>query len=242
MENTDTIKTYPDDLTALGMKYGTDKAFWHRYTSEYHRYFSPIRDTVKNYLEIGVWKGASLRMFRDYFPNATITGVDLYVDNPKFGDRIDYVYGDQSNREGLAKLVEVLEEKPFDIILDDGSHKSDHQMLSFAMLWPLLKSGGIYVLENLHTSQNDATPKGAYKSIMDWTKTKTFSSGHLTDEECAQLTSEIANIEVWHRPDSVIPYRCWKCWTDYKEEKQQCRCVCKDHGGCESITSFILKN
>ncbi|WP_119461877.1 class I SAM-dependent methyltransferase [Rhodospirillaceae bacterium SYSU D60014] len=117
----------------------------HNYLPIYDRYFSPIRQDVRKVLEIGVQSGKSLRMWRDYFPNAEIYGLDL---DPACKaveeDRIRIAIGDQSNPSDLAKLP-----TDFDIIIDDGSHIPAHQINTFRYLFRHnMNERGVYAVED----------------------------------------------------------------------------------------------
>lgn len=136
-------------LNEIGLRHGTDKStLKHGYTFIYERYFAPLRDQSINLLEIGVKDGASLRMWAEYFPNASIYGIDI---DPKCvsheTDRIKIFAGDQQDAKFLDDLATQI--GPFDIIVDDGSHRSAHQQASFRALFPYLKDGGWYVVEDL---------------------------------------------------------------------------------------------
>ena len=64
-------------LTEIGKKYGTDKVA-HNYTDTYDIAFRELREKPLNILEIGVWKGQSLRTFKEYFPNSKIYAIDIH--------------------------------------------------------------------------------------------------------------------------------------------------------------------
>lgn len=122
------------------------------YLHHYERHFSPLRFTATRILEIGVHGGFSLRLWRDYFPAATIHGLDINPDaltNVNGEPRIIPHLGDQSSPETLASLASL---GPFDAIIDDGSHCTAHLLASLAALWPSLKPGGLYVLEDMSCS------------------------------------------------------------------------------------------
>jgi len=104
------------ELCKLAKKYNTDKYYAHEYTQHYHNYFNPIKHKVYNLLEIGIWEGASLRMWRDYFPNAEIVGIDIDESKMCTEDRITSLNMDGTNTKLITDLF-----KEFDIIIDDGS-------------------------------------------------------------------------------------------------------------------------
>lgn len=95
----------------------------------------------------------SLCMWRDYFPNARIVGFDINDFTAMAGGRVDVFQGDQGSRDDLAHMRAVV--GGFDIIIDDGSHAAWHQRLSLEELLPALRSGGLYVVEDLHAPPTD---------------------------------------------------------------------------------------
>lgn len=128
---------------------------WHHYFDIYTKHFGQYRDRPIKMLEIGVFRGGSLRMWKDYFhPDSIIVGID--VDKTckahEIADRNVFVrIGSQADPEFLAEVNG--EFGPFDIILDDGSHKTHHQNISFGVLFrPALKDGGCYMVEDVHTN------------------------------------------------------------------------------------------
>jgi cephalosporin hydroxylase len=100
----------------------------------------------KRLLEIGIQTGNSLRMWADYFPDTEIVGLDIVRPNVPMPNNVKMVEGDQTNRELLESLGE------FDIIIDDGGHTCFQQQTSFEILFPRLKKGGVYVVEDVETS------------------------------------------------------------------------------------------
>lgn len=136
-------------LHDLGIKYHTDKAYLHNFCNDYEKL---LRKDVKTLWEIGVLDGASLRMWSEYYPNAKIIGYDIEDKSSlSFNDNVSVKLLDQSNKSQLSELAK---QTDIDIIVDDGSHIIDHQLLTFEMLFNCLKSGGQYILEDLHTSTN----------------------------------------------------------------------------------------
>ncbi|HJW30670.1 MAG TPA: class I SAM-dependent methyltransferase, partial [Saprospiraceae bacterium] len=146
-----------DDLTSLAKIYKTDKWGAHAYTPIYDKWFRDLRHRPVRLLEIGVggftkahFGGNSLRMWKRYFPKGRITGIDIY-DKTEFEEKRIRIYtGDQADAAFLEKINRA--EGPFDIIIDDGSHNQSDILASLATLFPLLKPGGIYVIEDTQTS------------------------------------------------------------------------------------------
>jgi len=137
-------------LTEIGIHYGTDKATFHGFTGIYDKYFTPLRDDKLTILEIGIDKGCSIFTLRDYFTNAQIYAIDC-LDKSYLNQNNDFILsvGDQANREYMRNLFAGVE---FDIIIDDGGHGIEQQQVTLEEMLPRLKSRGIYILEDLHTS------------------------------------------------------------------------------------------
>lgn len=145
------------NLTKLGKLYKTDKAEEHFYTIHYMNHFKKFRKKKINLLEIGVggYKspnkgGGSLRMWKKYFPYGNIYSIDIYDKSALQENRIKIYQGSQVDAEFLKKITD--EVGSFDIIIDDGSHLNEHIIGSFKILFPKLKDGGIYVVEDIQTS------------------------------------------------------------------------------------------
>ena len=134
-------------LDDIGLKYDTDKSSRsHGYLDFYEKHF-PNRDFSGRILEIGVMDGYSLKTWGEYYPKAEIIGIDIKEPSPLFLPNVVWAKADGTNPEQVARLG------VFDIIIDDGSHKTSEQIKSFEHLFPnQLREGGIYVVEDLHTS------------------------------------------------------------------------------------------
>ena len=152
-------------LEELGVRYGTDKA-GHGYLPFYDSIFGEIRHSRVSLLEIGVLRGASLRMWRDYFPNGSIYGIDkeeCYAVDEK---RIKCFVGRQGSRRFLREVVEQV--ASLDIVIDDGSHRGKDSLVSFIELWPHIQPGGWYVVEDaLMMFKHRYTPPGT-KTVMTY--------------------------------------------------------------------------
>ena len=156
-------------LGRLALEYGTDKGpHGHNYTRHYQQYLDDrVPDTINRILEIGVAHAASLRMWADYCPRAQVTGLD---NDPRGDypatDRIRVILGDQHD---LVKLRDIAAEYgPFDLIVDDGSHVCEDIILSFETLWTYMVPGGLYSIEDLHTSYwSDRKAIEYFKGLVD---------------------------------------------------------------------------
>lgn len=128
---------------------------WHHYFDIYSRHFQQYRDRPIRMLEIGVFRGGSLRMWKEFFhPDSVIVGIDIdkSCKAHEIADKNVFVrIGSQADPNFLAEVNG--EFGPFDIILDDGSHKTHHQIISFGALFRhALKDGGCYMVEDVHTN------------------------------------------------------------------------------------------
>jgi hypothetical protein len=180
-------------LTEIANLHGTDKgtigpsASWgaHNYTDIYGAYLERYRKSPINLLEIGLgvtgkrWDalivhgrntgGASLKMWYDYFEKAKIYGIDVnecsYLDN----DRIKTYVADQGNVEELDTFVKTIGDVEIDVIVDDGSHRPDHQQISFSYFFKKLKSKGLYFIEDLLSNGlgDDAKGRMACDSVIN---------------------------------------------------------------------------
>ena len=135
-------------LDEIGLKYGTDKSSsGHSYLKYYQFFFEHLRDKRIKLCEIGVWKGASLKMWEEYFHDAElILGLDIDEKVEYNTETIITGVCDQSDVAELNHYARVY--GPFDIIAEDGSHEAEHQILTFETMWEYVKSGGFYILED----------------------------------------------------------------------------------------------
>jgi len=140
-------------LDRLAIKHKCDKSsHYHNYCVKYDRLLSQYRDTFTSILEIGVAQGQSVSMWADYFTKAIIHGADISKASEScesYSERIKFHLLDQRN---LAQLKNMEQFSPFDLIIDDGNHFWMEQILTFQTLFPYVKSGGIYIVEDTTTS------------------------------------------------------------------------------------------
>ncbi|RMF37803.1 MAG: tetratricopeptide repeat protein [Alphaproteobacteria bacterium] len=146
-----------DPLTELAIRHGTDKFGFHDYTPNYWQLFRDWRERPVRMLEIGVGGyadsdrgGESLAMWRDFFPEGRILGIDIQEKQLDLGPRVAIRQGSQVDPEFMHGLE--AEFGPFDIIVDDGSHRNEHVIETFELMFPGLASPGIYVVEDTQTA------------------------------------------------------------------------------------------
>lgn len=208
-------------LDNLANKYNTDKgseysgSCRHGYAPIYENYLSVLRDEPIRMLEVGVCMegtvgGHSIKMWKDYFTQAHIYTFDIVDmsehDAVKDSTRVSFFQGDQSNRQDFEKMYETFGNKPFDFILEDGSHIHAHQIISLGALFKYVKSGGYYILEDMSIPdhyacciRNDET----FKTIDAYKNTGKFVSEHFTDGEIAYLEENIEYVHIYEDVQSA---------------------------------------
>eukprot|EP00798_Chlamydomonas_sp_ICE-L_P029465 gene29468-5811_t len=153
-ERPSTFEAVLDRYASLNNATGTNKTTSHAYGPLYSALFGEMRDRggergtpVKSILEIGVFSGASVQAFADFFPKAAVVGLDITLDNVVFGrddPRVTFVKGDGTNSR-FAECLGV----HFDIILDDASHLPEDQVATLDAFSPFLNPGGLFVIEDI---------------------------------------------------------------------------------------------
>jgi len=150
-----------NELEIIARKTGTDKRtndegqnIYHGYTDTYYKLFANEKYEYQDVCEIGVQSGASHLMWEEFFPNATIYGIDLGTD-PLYKNvsrnRIKVLIADQSDEN---TILEYFKNITFNVVIDVGSHLCKHHQQTFRFLWPKVKSGGYYIIEDLDTCYN----------------------------------------------------------------------------------------
>ena len=191
-------------LDEIGRRYGTDKSSnVHNYCEKYEKYLPWCRDERLKILEIGVLQGQSLQMWSDYYPNARIVGADI---NPSCfkrpTDRITIEIGSQTDPYFLHLLS--MEYGSFNLIIDDGSHQNNDVIYTFENLFKSLKSGGIYIIEDVCTSYWTEYGGGRYLkgSIMEYFKGITDEVNFFGEKKEVIINGEI--IGVADRSDDAL--------------------------------------
>lgn len=185
-------------LTDLANQYKSDKGSEvgakHNYTPIYEFLFRPYAEKSLKFLEIGLLRGGpelggsvdretfappSIQMWLDFFQSADVVGFDI-SDFSKFeSQRFKFVRGDSGDTDALQRLVD--EHGPFDIVIDDASHASFHQLKAFEVIFPTQPSGGMYIIEDLHWQPKDIEaqlpPCPTGRQFLDW------AMGHVSDDD-----------------------------------------------------------
>jgi len=141
---------YARPISKNKLYWGTDKGTVHSYIKIYEWFFSPVREKVERVLEIGIQTGASLQMWREYFPRAEVHGVDIKRCPRKFlpANRKRLVFHKMDGRD-VEAVNGAFDDESFDIIIDDGCHRAAVQAAVVCNFWSKLKLGGMYVVEDV---------------------------------------------------------------------------------------------
>ncbi len=180
-------------------KFSTDKIS-HGYMEVYSKVFEEKYDS-KNILHIGI-KDDSLKLIETFFPFSKIYATDLTqisTDN----DKIKTYVVDQSKIESIENFVSKIN-FDFDIIIDDGGHTMVEQQNSFGILFKKLKSGGVYIIEDLHTSnierfksKNDKIT--TLEMLNNFKNNKKIISNYISEENINYIENFIDDIEIWSK-------------------------------------------
>lgn len=165
---------------------------WTGYFDVYERYFSQFIGKAPKVLEIGVLGGGSIEMWQKYFGmDAQIIGLDI---DPgcleyKYEGNVQIALGDQGNPEFWDKFL--VDNTGFDIVIDDGGHTMIQQLITLQKVFPHLKHGGVYVVEDTHTSYwknwggaygNPETFLTRAKQMTDIMNQQHFEQPHINEE------------------------------------------------------------
>lgn len=217
---------YENRLSRLANKYGCDKGTMiiHEgnhgprlhFTTVYHQIFESFREEKLNILEIGIGSGSSLKMWYDYFPNATIHAIDIENFSQHNNDRVFTYVANQKYRGDLLQVMNKIGE--CDIIIDDGGHMMEQQQVSLGTLFQFLKPAGMYFIEDLHTSYwphgnfknlynqpldiNEDRSNTTVKMIETYLEKKYITSHFLTKQEVSYLNDNISMCNLFNLPET----------------------------------------
>ena len=184
-------------------QYNTDK-YAHGFIDVYEPYFNEVSNS-KHILEIGVYYGGSLKYLSDKFKDGNIYGIDIEDKTQYDAERVKTYIVNQEDRDALNRFLEETDVE-FDIIIDDGGHTMKQQQVSLGTLFKRLKKGGIYILEDLHTSrlENFGTifPDDLITTLdmlQSFKYTNNIASNHILDDEKEYIKNNVADIRIWSK-------------------------------------------
>jgi hypothetical protein len=183
---------------------GRDIYKWEHYFDIYDRHCSRYVNGSPKVLEIGVMRGGSLQLWKNYFgPGSSLHGVDINPRCKQYEEESVMVHiGDQGNEDFLRELGD--EYGPFDVVIDDGSHQVHHQKITLEALWPYIKNNGVYICEDTHTSYftrfgggygREGTFIERAKGLVDCLHM--WWSGRMSREQSESWTSQLASVHFY---------------------------------------------
>lgn len=137
-------------LDEIAISTGTDKSSnVHNYCVKYEKYLPFLRNQSLKILEIGVFNGSSLKMWKEFYTNSTVVGIDINSACSSYSNETENVFVEIGSQID-ANFLDIICKKygPFDIIIDDGSHMQSHMIFSFEHLFNFLKKQGVYIVED----------------------------------------------------------------------------------------------
>lgn len=154
---------------------GTDKQSNHNYGDAYEGILEWNHYSQKSHprlaaelvMEVGVADGSCLLAWREIFPNATIVGMDIHHSDRAHGDRVEFHRGDQRSREDCERVAAG---RLFDVIVEDATHTLENSLLTLLYLWPSVKPGGVYIIEefaNIGALRGNVTSLWPFVRVID---------------------------------------------------------------------------
>lgn len=240
----------------------SDKGFWHGYLAVYEGHLRG-RD-VASIAEFGVFKGQSIRWLRNLFPKATIHGADILEPQPEWpqGPDVHYHRIDQADRR---QVKEFFQSRAFDLVIEDGSHVPLHQAHCLVEGLKAVVPGGLYILEDVHTSHPRhpmyKRAKGHFGRRIGTALSTLLAIDHLkrtgiemtehaasalakgsyfTSAEVMDLFTQIGRLSLYRR--AHLPDRCYSCGSvDYDYRSYRCLCGVGVFQDADSMSYLIEK-
>lgn len=212
-------------------KNGTDKGdlspIGNDYANFYEKWFSSIKYSCTNILEIGILDGCSLNANCEYFPNSHIYGLDIFEKKQYENDRIKTFVLDQGNTNDLENFITYCRNFniSFDIIIDDGSHSVIHQQKTFGKFFKLLKNNGLYIIEDLGSSYFNLgvelygeiqTHEMVENNTVTFLNSRPFYSPWISDVDIKYINDNVEYVCLFDKLNTKLPYsNTFSCKNDY---------------------------
>jgi len=240
----------------------SDKAFWHAYVDFYAHHFPADIDGLV--VEFGVLNGNSIRWLSERFASAELVGVDILPVQPSWpqGPRTRYALVDQDSEAQVAAFFASISAPR--LIIEDGSHFPRHQSRCLRLGLEKLAPGGLYVLEDIHTShpehslyQGEFGPvqraqtslhlllaidhaKRLGQQALSDAQLDRLAGPHFSREQLVALFAQIDTLQVYKR--STLPTQCWRCGsTEFDYLAWRCACGVELMGNADSMSIVLRK-
>jgi hypothetical protein len=237
----------------------SDKITWHRYMDFYEPHLARL-GPVEQILEFGVFHGASIRYLRDRYRDAHIIGCDILSPQAEwpYDENIDYVTLDQGKPADLERLFTDHADH-FDLAIDDGSHQPEHQRNCLVATLPHVRTGGVYILEDLHTSHPAHSMVGrrhrnvtncyhlllAFEHLLSTgTALTSLAVERLTrkslfsPEQVQDLFRLISSVDLYRR--ATLPLQCYNCGAvDFEYDTLRCTCGVAIAATADSMSAVL---
>jgi hypothetical protein len=180
------------------------------YFDVYERYFSKFRNKKITIVEIGVYQGGSLQMWRKYFgKEATIWGIDIDPRCKSLEDEnTPILIGSQEDPQFLRSIIDKI--GMIDILIDDGGHTQDQQIISFEELYKYVNpDGGIYLCEDVHTSYMNVYGGGHQRNntFIEYSKLLVDQlNAHYSEQSSLQINDITRTTNSIHFYDSIVVF------------------------------------
>lgn len=238
----------------------SDKHYWHRYVEFYRDELASFH--CQSVLEFGVWRGASIRWLMELFPTAEIYGVDILDVQSSWPqeDRIKYFRADQADIAQIRSVCASIDHG-LDLVIEDGSHLPLHQCNCLVATIPYIRPGGIFILEDIHTSHPNhpwfrkskrlfASLIGPLHLLLAIDHLKTFGiagddkfsalsvNSLFTSNDVMMLREKIESVKIFKR--TKLPYRCFACGgSNFEYAALKCECGASLYADTDSMTALI---
>jgi hypothetical protein len=182
---------------------------WENYFNIYEIYFKEFQSKSPRFLEIGVQYGGSLMMWKKYFENAKIFGIDINPDCKKLEEKdIEIMIGSQNDKLFLSNFAKSVIN--LDILIDDGGHTMEQQINTFEILFPIISNGGVYIVEDTESSYQNMYGGGPKRggTFIEFSK-KLIDSINANHSDFSTLSPDwySKNIEFIHFYNNVVVFK-----------------------------------
>lgn len=239
----------------------SDKAYWHQFISFYENELANFE--CKSVLEFGVWRGGSIRWLMDKYPKAKIYGADIIPIHASWpqSENIEYFKVDQGEIDQIKNVFTKIDAK-LDLIIEDGSHIPEHQRNSLVESISHIRTGGIYILEDIHTSHPNHPYYRKSKKILTplvgplhfllaidhlkvlgdemlQRKMDELSQNSLFDRNMVEmLYDKIESVKIFKR--TKLPIRCFSCGkNDFNYARLKCKCGIELFAETDSMSALL---